>query len=198
MKPYEIIGAPLTLWVAPEGTAFPAINAVPGAGWLQIGTNGSSNYDDGGVDVRHNQTIETATPAGSTAPVKAWRTAEGLMIGVTLWDLTLEQYATALNKATITTTAAGLGTPGTKRFGLTQGLDVASYALIARGVSPYGDGWVAQYEVPRCYPSGNPSPKYAKGKPAGLLMEFMALADLTAASEAERFGRLIAQHAAAL
>lgn len=196
MKPFEIIGAPLTLWIAPEGTAFPTLLTAPPGAWTQIGTSGSSSYGDDGVGVRHTQTTETATPAGSTAPVKAWRTAEGLSIGVTLWDLTLEQYLMALNQATVATTAAGSGTPGFKRMGLSQGSAVATYALLARGISAYGDGWVAQYEVPRCYQSGNPSPVFNKGKPAGLALEFTALADLAAASEAERFGRLLMQHAA--
>ncbi len=29
MQPYEIIGAPFTLWLAPTGTAFPLIDAAP-------------------------------------------------------------------------------------------------------------------------------------------------------------------------
>ncbi len=198
MKPFEIIGAPLTLWLAPEGTAFPLLGAVPAVAWVKVGTSGVSSYSEEGVKVKHTQKIETARPAGSTAPVKAWRTEEDLMIALTLWDLTLEQYATALNKASVATTAAGPGTPGRKTVGLTQGIEVTSYALLARGTSPYGDSWEAQYEVPRCYQAASPEIAYAKGKPAGLELEFAALADLTAATPAERFGRLVAQHQAAI
>jgi hypothetical protein len=198
MEPYEIIGAPLTLWLAPVGTAFPLIDAAPAAGWIKVGTSGDLNYSDDGVTVTHSQTFEQARPAGSIGPRKAWRQSEDLMISLTLWDLTLEQYATALNDAEITTTAAGAGTAGFKKLGLSQGEDVAFYALLARGVSPYGDGFNAQYEVPRCYQSGNPKPAYKKGVPAGLELEFTAFEDTAAASANERFGRLIAQHQAPL
>jgi len=198
MKPYEIIGTPLVLYLAPEGTAFPALGEEPAEPWVKVGTNGAANYDDTGVTVEHGETIEVARPAGTTGAVKAWRTEENLTIGVTLWDLTLEQYAKALNDATVNTTAAAAGTPGTKAIGLSQGLEVRTHALLARGVSPYGPQWQAQYEVPRCYQSGNPNPAYRKGNPAGLALQFAALEDLEAASEAERFGRLIAQHQAAI
>lgn len=198
MEPYEIIGAPLTLWLAPVGEAFPLIDADPAGNWVKIGTNGDANYDEGGVKVTHNQTFNQAKPAGTTGPVKAWRTSEELMIGVTLWDLTLEQYAHALNEATVATTAAGVGTAGFKTVGLSQQQDVALFALLARGVSPYGDGMNAQYQVPRCYQSANPAPAFTKGNPAGLALEFTALEDLNAASANVRFGSLVAQHQAAL
>jgi len=199
MTPFEIVAAPLTLWVAPAGTAFPLVNAAPAGPWIKVGTNGDRNYDDGGVEVGHTQKIEQARPAGSTGPIKAWRTEEDLMISLTLWDLTLEQYRIAMNDAAVSTTAAGAGTPGTKRFGLSQGGDVAVYALLVRGQSsPYGDGFALQYEVPIVYQSGNPKPAYKKGKPAGLALEFTALENPAAVSPAERFGRLIAQHQAPL
>lgn len=199
MMPYEIIGAPFTLWLAPVATAFPLINVAPAVTWTKIGTNGDQNYSEEGVTVAHSQTIAQARPAGSTGPVKAWRTDEDLMISLTLWDLTLEQYLYALNGAAVTTTAAGAGTAGYKKLGLSQGQDVATYAALLRGgVSPYGDAFNAQYELPRCYQSGNPKPVFAKGKPAGLELEFTALEDSGAASAAQRFGRLITQHQASV
>ena len=198
MTPYEILAGPYTLWLAPVGTAFPILTAVPAVAWVKIGTNGDANYDDEGVTVSHVLKQEVARPAGRTGPVKAWTTEEDLMISLKLWDVSVEQYATALNKAAITTVAAGVGTPGTKKVGLSQGAEITQYALLARGLSPYGDNYVAQYEVPRCFQSANAKPVYKKGKPATLDLEFTALEDLGAASAAERFGRLISQHQAAL
>ena len=198
MQPYEIIGAPLTLWLGPVGTAFPLIDAAPDVAWVKVGTSGDRNYSDEGVTVVHSQNVEQARPVGSTGPVKAWRTEEDLMIRLTLWDLTLEQYAAALNDLAVATTAAGAGTAGFKEIGLSQGQDVATYALLARGVSAYGDGFNAQYEVPRCYQAGNPELVYVKGVPAGLELEFTALEDLDAGTDAERFGRVVMQHQAAL
>jgi len=198
MQPYEIIGAPYTLWVADVGTAFPALDDAPGVDWTKVGTNGDRNYGDEGVTVAHPQTLNYARPAGATGPVKAFRTEEDLRIALTLWDLTLEQYSFAMNRNTVSTTAAGVGTAGYKEIGIYRGFEVREFALLIRGESAYGDGWVGQYEVPRAVDAGSPEIVFNKGVPAGLALEFMAMEDLEAASAAERFGRLIMQHAAAL
>lgn len=198
MEPYEILAGPLTLYLAPVGTAFPAVDAAPGDDWTLIGTSGDENYGDEGVTVTHSQTFEQARPAGTTGPVKAWRSEESLMIALVLWDMTLEQYQATLNGNALTTTAAASEAAGTKKIGLSRGHEVATYALLARGSSPYGDGFVAQYEVPRCYDSGSAAPVYRKASPAALALEFTALEDQDASDETERFGRLIAQHQAPL
>src|SRR3546814_5012065 len=52
--------------------------------------------------------------------------------------------------------------------------------------------------VPRCYQSGSASPVFNKGVPAGIALQWAALEDLDATSDDERFGRLVAQTAAAL
>lgn len=199
MQPYEIVGQPLTLWVAPVGTAFPLIDAAPAAEWILVGTSGDNNYSDAGVTVTHSQTINKVRPAGSVGPRKAFRADEDLMFALTLWDVTLEQYALALGRLeAVTTTAAGAGTAGFKTLGLSRGETVPEMALLARGVSPYADGMAAQYQVPRCYQSGNPAPVYNKGVPAGLALQFEALEDLTAVDPTLRFGTIVAQTAAAL
>jgi multidrug efflux pump len=71
-------------------------------------------------------------------------------------------------------------------------------ALLARGASPDGPNFIAQYQVPRCFQSGDAKPVYKKGKPATLDLEFTALEDLSAANELERFGLLVSQHQAPL
>lgn len=184
--PYEIVAAPLTLYLAAVGTAFPAVNAAPAGTWTKLGTSGDKNYE-GGVTVTHEQTTTTFTPGGGTAPRKAWRTEEALRIAVTLVDLSPEQYAKILNDVAVTTTA---GPPATKDFNLLQGLDVARFALLARGKSPVLDTVNAQYQVPIVIQSGNPEPVYQKGEPAGLAIEFMALEDA-----ALGFGKLMIQTA---
>ncbi|MEP9402037.1 hypothetical protein [Sphingomonas sp. VNH70] len=194
----EIIAGPLSLFLAPVGTAFPVITAAPGAPWAGVGTNTTRNYSDDGVSVTHDQKIEQARPAGALGPVAAWRTEEDLTFTVTLWDMTLEQYALALSGVAPTTTAAGVGTPGTRRIGLSRGGTLKTYALLARGVSAYAETMPAQYEVPICYQSGSPKPVFKKGKPAGLELVFTALESAAAASDLERFGRLVMQHQAAL
>lgn len=196
--PFEILAGPLDLWLAPVGTAFPVVTAAPAGPWAMVGTAGKRNYSDDGLSVQHSQKIDTATPAGAIAPVKAWRTEEGLIFTVTMWDMSLEQYTIALGAAAPVTTAAAAGSPGTKKIGLSRGPDVVTYALLARGMSAYGDAYKAQYEIPVCFQNASPKPVFAKGKPSGLELEFMALEHSAAASELERFGRLIMQHQAPL
>lgn len=183
--PYEVIVAPLTVYVAPVGTAFPAVNAAPGGSWFKLGTNGSKNYNAKGVTVTHNETLGTFTPAGGTAPRKVFRTDEQTLIEFELVDLTIEQYAKLLNDATVTTT---VGPPAIKDINLMQGLTVATFALLARGVSPLLDTLPAQYQVPIVYEAASPSIVYAKGTPAALDCQFAALEDAMLG-----FGKLVVQ-----
>lgn len=199
MDPYEIIAAPFTVYWAPVGEPFPLIDAAPAGNWVKIGTSGDRNYSDEGVTIAHDQTIEMFRAAGATGPVKASRTEELLAVRFTLWDLLLEQYRLALNNNAVATTAAGAGTAGFKELEIYRGLTVQTMALLVRGVvSPEGVGasgpWNSQYQLPVCFQSGSPQPVFAKGGPAGLALEFTALEDPNAASEAERFGKLLVQH----
>lgn len=194
--PYEVIAQPFTLWVAPVGTAFPLINGDPAAAWTKVGTSGDLNYTEDGVTITHSQSVELWRSLGSSGPRKAFRGEEEFRIAMVLADLTLEQYAMALNYNTVTTTPAGVGTAGYKSLGLSRGLDVPQRALLVRGSgSPYGTGWNMQYEVPIAVQASEPEVVFMKTEPAGLALEFVALEDPAATELTERFGRLIAQHA---
>jgi len=195
-QPYEIIASPVDVWFAVVGTAFPLIDATPAAAWKKIGSSGNLNYTDEGVTVAHPQSIEKFRALGDTGSRKVFRTEEDLLIRLVLADITLEQYAHALNSNTVTTTAAGAGTAGYKTVGMSRGAAVATVALMVRGPSPYGNDWTLQYEVPYAAQSGNPEPVFLKGTPIGLALEWTALVDPNAASVSERFGRIRAQHAA--
>jgi hypothetical protein len=185
--PYEILAAPLTVWVAPVGTAFPAVNAAPPGTWFQLGTSGTKNYDAKGVTVNHGETIQSFTPAGGTAKRKVWRSEETFDISFDLVDLTIEQYGKILNDAVVTTT---VGPPAIKDINLLQGLVVKTFALLARGTSPVNETLPSQYQVPLCYESDSPQPVYVKSAPAALAVKFEALEDL-----ALGFGKLIVQTA---
>lgn len=190
--PYEIIGAPYEIWVAPVGTPFPTLDEEPANPWFLLGTSGDLNYTDKGVTVTLKQKVETFRPAGSTVSRKAFRTEEDLSIAVEIADVSLEQYSIAMNSNAVTspiTQAPAIS--GVKSMGLTRGVDVAQLALIARGHSPYGP-WQAQYQIPVVVASGDPKVSYTKGKPAGLDLEFMAMGDPDAASDDEQYGTLIA------
>lgn len=174
--PYEIICNPLTVYLAPVGTAMPAVNAAPSGSWFKLGTSGAKNYDEKGVTVEHDQTIGKFTPAAGTVARKAYRTAEDLKVVFDLVDMTIEQYAMVLNNASVTTAA---GPPAIKSIPLQQGLTVATFALLCRGVSPISDALPAQYQVPIVYQEANPTVVYSKGAPAALACEFHVLDDLT-------------------
>lgn len=182
----EIVAAPLEIWLAPVNTAFPEVDTAPAGPWAKLGTSGDKNYTEAGVSVTHSQTINTFRPAGSTAARKAWRTAEELLIDFELVDLSSAQYAKVLNNATVSQEAAGIGDPGQDDFNLLQGVDVALFALLARGLSTYDASLAAQYQVPIVYQAASPKPVFMKGNPAGLAIQFAALEDDTLG-----FGKLV-------
>lgn len=174
--PFEIVAAPLTVYLAPVATAFPLLDVAPSGSWTKLGTSGDKNYEEEGVKATHDQKIEVFRSAGGTGPRKAWRTEEDFLLEFTLVDLTPEQYAKVLNDATVTTVA---GPPATKKFNIQQGLVVAQFALLARGKSTVDDTKSAQYEVSLAIQAGNPEPAFNKGKPAGLACQFQALEHAT-------------------
>lgn len=194
MKPFEVVAAPFTIYVAPVGTAFPAVHAAPAVTWFRLGTSGDKNYHEDGVVVTHEQEIEVWRALGSTGPRKAWRTEEALMIGFTLVDLSSAQYAKILGDVAVTQTAPAVGVPGSDEFSLLRRHDVKALALLARGdVSPAGDAFKTQYQVPVVFENGSQEVTFQKGEPGGLECEWMAIEDAT-----DGFGKLKIQTAAAL
>lgn len=196
MEPLEIIAAPYKVWVAATDASFPAVDEDPDAAWTRLGSSGDGNYGDDGVTVQHNQEIEKWR-GQSVQPVKAFRTSEDLVVAFTLHDLSAEQYALILNDADVTQTAAGTGQAGTDEFPLARGGLVAVHKVLVRGLSPAGEDFVAQYEVPRAYEGNSQEVQHQKGTPAGLACEWHALADLDATDDRDRFGTLRIQTAAA-
>lgn len=191
----EIIAAPLTIWVAPVGTAFPALIAAPEAPWELLGKNGARSFSEAGVTISYqHQWVSPPPPAGRTASTVAMLEAEDLRLRVELLDLTLERYAIATAASELSYVPRMPDVPGTRSIGLSIGPRGAPiFALLARGPSPYLEGKIAQYELPVCQALGSPQPMFRRGQPAGLALEFRAFPDPAATSEAQRFGRLIAQ-----
>lgn len=177
----EVIGNPYSIWVAPVGTTPPAIDAAPSASWFLLGTNGINNQGSDGVTVNLGETISSFTPAGDTLKVKDWRTDEDLSVAFSLVDLTVEQFAKIMDDAAVTTVAASSGVAGQKSLKLKRGINLKYYALLARGLSPYDDGtgaFNAQYEFTRVCQTGSQAPKYLKGTPAELAVEFSIRGDV--------------------
>lgn len=197
--PLEIVAAPFDVYRAPVGTAFPLVSAAPSVSWTRIGSNGSLNYDEQGVTIDHGQDFSEFRALGDAGVRKMFRTAEKLAIKFKLYDITLEQYKAALNDNTVTSVAAGSGTPGYKKLGMSRGFTVATMALLIRGnISPYSTdaAFNMQYEIPIAVQIGTPSAIYNKATPVGLDLEWMVLVDPNASSADERFGRIVMQTAA--
>lgn len=192
--PYEVLAAPFTLYIATVGTAFPLVDAVPAVGWVKVGSSGPLNYDsDAGVVVEHRQTLNPWRSLGDAGSRKIFRSEEDQLVRLTLVDVTLEQYKLAINRNTVTIVAAGVGTVGYRKLGLSRGFSVDTMALLARAdSSPYMATGKMQYEIPIAAQQGSSQVGYVKATPAGLSLEWMTLVD-PSQSAAEYFGRLVTQ-----
>jgi hypothetical protein len=199
-EPFEVIAsAPIALYIADADTAAVALDddIDEEVDWAKVGLSGDLNYDSGsGVKVEHPQSINKWRSMGDLGTRKVFRTEEDCIVRAKIMDLRLETYALAINGNDITTVAAGVGTVGYKRLGLSRGHTVNTKALIVRLlVSPYGEEWIGQYYFPRVAIVGSPTVEYMKGDPAGLDFEFHALVKSDVENEQHRFGWLDFQHA---
>lgn len=176
MSDLQVVNGPLELWWAATGTAMPAVGADPAAGgFTKIGSSGKDNYTEDGVSISTSQTVEQFTPLGRTAPTKAFRTNEDLTVQVTLADISLAQVRLALNQNAITTNA------GNKQISLNRGVDVTFIALLVRGTGKSAEvaTFNLQFELFKVYEGASQELSFVKGEPAGVLLEFHALDDLT-------------------
>ena len=173
--PYEILAAPYTVYLGPVGETMPSVNAAVAGNWFKLGTSGDRNYDEDGVTVGHDQKTNIFRPAGSTIGRKAFREEEDFKIGFMLADISPTQYAKVLGDAAVTTVAQSTGVAGNKHFEVYQGLQVTTFALLARGISSVDEDLSAQYEIACVFQSASPEPVHNKGKAALLECEFTAL-----------------------
>lgn len=186
MQPYEVICAPWVCYLAPVGSAAPGLDTsfgasifglpgnTPPAPWTTLGTAGAKSYIDTGVTVTHSQTLGTFVPGGSTAIRKAWRQTEELVVTFSIADLTPVQYALQINNNAVVTQAASGGQPADQHFEVLRGVNVTSFAMLIRGISPFNENYFAQYEIPAAYNAGSAAPVYSKQGPAVLAVEWHA------------------------
>jgi hypothetical protein len=184
---YQILTGVGRLYVAPVGLAFPLVNAVPGAGWTDLG----ETLD--GVKLSKGQKVNVARTDQRTGGVKAMRDEESVELSTKLAEGTVENLAKLLGQ-TMGTVPAAAGVPGQKYVYLHSGAEVTEYAFLFRGSSPDGP-WNEQYELPRGYFDDAVEIEYARATQSTFSAKFVALEDLDAATELERFGRRVAQSA---
>ncbi len=194
--PFEIIAAPVVVYQAVVGEAFPLIDAAVAGNWAQIGTSGDRNITEDGITVAHPDEVEMFYSVGGTGPQKVFRVREGFMCRFELADITLEMYRHILNDNSVTDTPASSGVAGIREVDIYRGVGVSQVALLIRGLfSAYGDTFNSQFQIPNCFQTGSPEPVFRKGVPAALAFEFTAIEDPLAATAADRFGKLVVQDA---
>lgn len=178
------------IYLAPTGTADPAINVAPPGAWVQLGLAGASDYSEDGVVITKETDNNEVYASGVLGVRKVFRTRERLKIAVTVLDLTLEALQAAFNQTAITTLA---GPPAEKTMPLMEGSATPTFrSLLMRvpSLSPYMDGGVTQIWVPLVYQTGPTELAFKKSDPVGLKMEFTAMADAV-----NGFGKIHAQTA---
>ena len=185
--PYQIIAGVCDVYFAPVGEPFPAVDAAPAGNWLPLG------HTDGGITVRHAQTIVPLRTDQVTAAVKAVRSEEDLEISFAVAELTADNYALVLNQVASTPIADG-GATGKVVNMYRGGFGVETLSLLVRGehLSPEGD-FNLQYEVPSCYQSEAPEAGFTKDEKAMLQCTFLAIAALAfepGSEDADIFGVL--------
>jgi hypothetical protein len=195
--PLEIVVSPAQIYLGPTTEAWPDVDDAPVANWALLATVGYENYAEEGVHILHNQETVPHFTLGSTGPMKMSRTQETLSITVIMHDLDPDETSKGWNANTVTSEAAGAATGGYDWHGLTAGLSLTEYRMLVRipGESPLLADANAQFEIERVVEVGSKDLQFAKGNMVGLQMEFMALEDPDASTDAERFGRYNAQDA---
>ena len=181
MESYEILVGVGKLYVAPAGTAKPDLTAEPGSEWAYLGET------EDGVTATKSQDIAEHKSDQRTGPIKATRTDESLTVATKLLSATLENLSVAIGGATVHDNPAQTGVIGTRTMGLYLGGDVAEFAILFRGDSPYGP-YPGQYYVPRGYFGGEVGQEFKKDKGVVIPVEFHALEDLSATDPTMRFG----------
>ena len=176
--PFELISGPMTVYIAPVGTAMPLVHIDPPSPWEELGNN--IDQSEAGLIVKSSQTINKFMGAGTSAPIAAFRPNEMLAVEFTLHDMRLETVRYAFNGNAVTQIAAATAVPGQRTMKMLRGQSVRQYALLVRGEkSPYGDAFNSQFEIYTCFHMGNPEPQFNKDGPAGVLFNFEALYNAT-------------------
>lgn len=189
-QPYAILTGVGRLYIAEPASTFPKVNEAPGAAWRDLGVT------QDGITVKMAEKVNEVYVDQETAPLKASRSEETLVIEATLAETTLENLAMVLGQ-TVNDTPPQVGVIGTKKARLYRGPVVKTFSFLFRGLSAYGE-YPAQYELPYGYVSGEVELKASKDENQAIKVEFHALLDPNAASDEDKFGHLVMQDAAAL
>lgn len=179
----EIMGGPVTVYIAPDGTVEPEVDddeaALLAGDWLLLGAQGAKNITEDGVRMILEDEKNLWRGLGSTLPQRAFKNSEGGRFEFELADTRAE--AVAMNRGgsaettpdNVTVTAAGAGTPGKKTVELMQGFDLTYVALLVRRYdSPENPALNSQWWLPRVIQNSNPELVSVKGEPQVLAFSY--------------------------
>lgn len=191
--PYEVMSSPFAVYYAAADTAPPLIAANPDStDWELIGSNRDLNYDrEPGLVIALPQSVNSWRSHGDLGTRKRFPTEADLMIRLRIVDMTLEQMAHVLNLNSVTIPVAG-----TKQIGMSRSFTLASRALLIKfDMSPYMENGKSQLYIYRAQNIASTEIVNKQGQPMGFDLEYAALVNPDAPSEATRFGYFQAQTA---
>jgi len=183
-QPREIIAAHGTIYTADVGSTFPAVDATPpSATWTKVGTSGGLNYGGDGITIEFPQSSTEVMVHGSPVAVKLLRSSEGASIKAVLLDLDPDMEQIAFDRNTV-----DKSTTGVEKLGMGRGFDVDMVALLVRlDASPLMESGKSQYQFPNCGQVGSPTIVWRGNEPAGISLEWKAIADPSATDDENRF-----------
>jgi hypothetical protein len=193
MQPYEILHGVGQVWIAPFGTVFPVLTAVPGGNWVLL------SYTVDGVTITRGQAVQEEMVDQEIGPIKAWRSEVTMQVETQTNILTLENMAYTADNAVVAVPAAA-GVIGTKELALYCGPHITEYAFLFKGsrMSTYGESFPAQYELPRGYFMGDLAMQHRRDGAVRIPLQFKALINPGSTTNTEKYGRLVMQTATAL
>lgn len=194
--PNNIMVGVADIWLGPTDEAWPDVDDTPAGNWELLGTTGNEEYSEDGVHLQFTRQHVKHFTLGSTHPKKASITREELMVSLTLLDMDPDELSKAFNHNTVSSVAAGAAAGGYDWHGLSLNLTPTEKRMLIRmAYSPLLTGGNSQFELERVYAVGDYDMAFTKDGMVGAAMEFHCLEDPDASTDAERFGRWVAQDA---
>lgn len=155
-----------TVWVAPVGTAFPAVDETPAAAWFQIGTDGSKSYSEDGITLRRNVSVERIRTLGTTMVRKAAITEADFEVEFSVVDMAPDQVLLAMggDEADVTNVPSAVGVPGTDTIVVpTSPTPVQRAVLVRLDGSPAGPSFLTQVQIQVAIQTGGGEATMSKG-----------------------------------
>jgi hypothetical protein len=155
VTPYNLVIGPGQVWVGPVGETFPDVDETPAGNWVDLGKT------EGDVVINHVRATVAIRTNQSAMPQKEALVSADETVTFSLAEIDQEAYAKILQDVTVTTTAAGAGTPGVKSFAISPSYSKV-FAWLIRVPSAHEDGYT-DYQYDRGSVAGDHGLAYSRG-----------------------------------